>query len=266
MKIPLAPWVESYAVPMDNMYSELTLLRVENKPSGPQLVQLENYTELFVEKERTDKQHERNPQTVIGKKILAKGEQGMGKSTLSKKIAYDWAKGVFTAVSVVFFVSMKLIRPGQGIENIIIDQTPVIEGLGVNEQKLKCILEVFGNKCLIILDGLDEHDLKSTDDIRKIIEGRKLLDCNVLLTSRPHSTETVEKYFPIQIRVDGFSEENAECFLLKVVDNSEKQKAKDLLSFYRNNFTFVLTHSWYFCPILLFVVLLFCCFVSSACL
>ena len=49
---------------------------------------------------------------------------------------------------------MKLIRPGQTIENIIIDQTPVVEGLGVDEQKLCKILKDFGSRCLIILDGL----------------------------------------------------------------------------------------------------------------
>ena len=56
------------------------------------------------------------------KKILAKGEAGTGKNSLSKKIAYDWGKDVFTAVSVVFLVSLTLIRPGEIIENIIIQQ------------------------------------------------------------------------------------------------------------------------------------------------
>ena len=74
----------------------------------------------------------------------------MGKSTMGRKIAYDWAKGVFTAVSVVFFVSMKLIRPGQSIENIIIDQVPPLEALEIGERKLKAILNKFGDKCLII--------------------------------------------------------------------------------------------------------------------
>ena len=244
--------MEGYAVGIGDMYSKLTLQRVENKLSGPQIVQLENYSELFVDKERTDQQKKDKPQNIssgTGKKILAKGDPRMGKSTLGRKIAYDWAKGVFTAVSVVFFVSMKLIRPGQTIENIIIDQTPVIEGLGMNERKLETILDVHGHACLIVLDGLDEHDLGSNEDIRKIIEGRKLLSCNIFLTSRPHSTEYVERYFPIVIRVDGFSQENAERFVLNVVKKSKN--VIDLLYLYRNNFNFVLANSSCFCPMLL---------------
>ena len=212
--------MEGYAVGIGDLYSELTLQRVENKLSGPQIAKLENYSELFVDKERTDQQENERPKKVscgIGKKILAKGDPRMGKSILGRKIAYDWAKGVFTAVSVVFFVSMKLIRPGQTIENIIIDQVPPLEALEIGERKLKTILDTFGHKCLIIFDGLDEHDLGSNADIRKIIEDRKLLSCNIFLTSRPHSTEYVERYFPIVIRVDGFSQENAERFVLNFV-------------------------------------------------
>ena len=244
--------MEGYAVGIGDMYSELTLQRVENKLSGPQIVQLENYSELFVDKERTDQQKKDKPQKIsigTGKKILAKGDPRMGKSTLGRKVAYDWAKGVFTAVSVVFFVSMKLIRPGQTIENIIIDQTPVIEGLGMNERKLETILDVHGHACLIVLDGLDEHDLGSNEDIRKIIESRKLLSCNIFLTSRPHSIEHVERYFPVVITVDGFSQENAERFVLNVVKKSKN--VVDLLYLYRNNFNFVLANSSCFCPMLL---------------
>ena len=120
MKIEMAPWVQNYMVPMNKLYTELTLEQMENKPTGPISVKLDKYAQLFTEQETTDKQEtssvEQNPKALRrkvkknkGKKILAKGDAGKGKSTLAKTITYDWAKGVFTAVSVVFFVSMKLI-------------------------------------------------------------------------------------------------------------------------------------------------------------
>ena len=215
MKIEMAPWVQNHTVPMDELYTELTLAQIENKPTGPIPVKLDNYTQLFTEQEKTDQQETSNIQQNLSthrrksrrrkeKKILANGDPGMGKSTFGRKIAYDWAKGVFTAVSIVFFVSMKLIRPGQSIENIIIDQVPPLEALEIGERKLKDILDFFGHKCLIILDGLDEHDLGTNDDVRKVIEGRKLLRCNILLTSRPHSTEEIEKHFSTRITITGF--------------------------------------------------------------
>ena len=51
------------------------------------------------------------------------------------------------------------------MENTIIEQTPVLEGLGITTKKMKGILETFGPKCLIILDGLDEIDIKYNEEI-----------------------------------------------------------------------------------------------------
>ena len=265
MKIEMAPWVQNYTVPMDEMYTELTLEEMENKPTGPIPVKLESYTELFTEKETTDKQQS-HPETTFepprkksrrskGKKILGKGDPGMGKSTLGRKIAYDWAKGVFTAVSVVFFVSMKLIRPGQTIENIIIDQVPPLEALEIDERKLKTILNTFGNKCLIILDGLDEHDLGSSEDVRKMIEGRKLLTCNIFLTSRPHDTETIEKYFPVHVSIKGFSRDRAWQFISRCVH--DLKKANSVMSFCIRNFSHQFQLDLCFSPMLiLFMIIL----------
>ena len=185
-----------------------------------------------------------------------KGESGVGKSTLGKKIAYDWAKGVFTAVSVVFFVSMKLIRPGQTIENIIIDQTPVIEGLGIDEKKLERCFEFFADKCLIILDGLDEHDLGSNEDVRKITEGRKLLSSSIILTSRPHSAAKIARFFSTVVRVDGFSNDHAEQFVKRHARSSER--AQQVLSVH-NKFSFAMIYSHYFSP----MFLSFMCIVIS---
>ena len=244
MKIDMAPWVQNYTVKMDELYTELTLEQIESKPTGPIPVKLESYTELFTEKETTDQQQchpdpspeppRKKSRKSKGKKILAKGDPGMGKSTMGRKIAYDWAKGVFTAVSVVFFVSMKLIRPGQSIENIIIDQVPPLEALEIGERKLKAILNKFRDKCLIIFDGLDEHELGSSEDVRKIIEGRKLLTCGVLLTSRSHDTEVIEKYFPTHVSIKGFSRDHASQFISRCVEDSEK--AKSVLNFCTRNF------------------------------
>ena len=254
------PWDDSYTVDMEELYTELTLEQIENKPRGPTSVKLDSYMQLFEEKTtvtQQGKQTEQYPERKSrrkqkGKKILAKGEPGMGKSTFGRKIAYDWAKGVFTAVSVVFFVSMKLIRPGQTIENIIIEQTPVIEGLGVDKSKLRSILEGLGSKSLIIFDGLDEYDLGRNEDVAKIVKGGKLLPCNILLTSRPHAVEKVMRYFPVQVRIEGFSKRYAEHFVSKHLLNSEK--TLDLLNFHKNNFAFVLVHSSSFCPLLLLFV------------
>ena len=124
MKIEVAPWIKEYVTDMDDLYSELTLEKLENKPLEYQRQRLDTYKELFAEQALSEKRRK-----APSKKILFKGEPGIGKTTLVKKVAWDWAKGIFTAVSIVFFVFLKLVNPGEAIENVIIDQTPVLEGL-----------------------------------------------------------------------------------------------------------------------------------------
>ena len=74
------------------------------------------------------------------------------------------------------------------MENVIIQQTPTLEGLSLKRDQVENILETFGSRCLLILDGLDEHALGQNGDVIKIIKGQKFLRCHVLVSSRPHST------------------------------------------------------------------------------
>ena len=184
------------------------------------------------------------------KKILAKAEAGYGKTCLAKKINWDWAKGLFTAVSVVFFVSLKMIRPGQPVENMIIEQTPFLEGLGVTPKKIKGILETFGPKCLIILDGLDEIDIKNNKEICELLKGERFFHCNVIVTSRPGSTTDVEEHFDTIIQVKGFTEKQAEIYVCRCLENPEM--CSDILRFHSENFTH--RSSTYFCPMMLLFI------------
>ena len=180
-------------------------------------------------------------------KVFAKGDPGIGKTTLAKKIAWDWAKRSFTRFSLVFLVFLKLVNPGDAIENVIIQQMPPLEGMGISPCKILQILNKFGPRCLLILDGLDEHASGQNLDVMKIIEGKKLLYCNTFLTSRPHSVSGIKKYFNSRVRINGFTRKQAELFARKILDN-EKQ-VQSVLNYnpagYRQDI------SLYNCPILL---------------
>ena len=115
--------------------------------------------------------------------------------------------------SMVFFAFLKLVQPGDSIENAIIKQNPELEGLGVSVQKLHGILTRFSDRCLLILDGLDEHGLGRNEDVLKIIWNQKLIDCGIIVSSRPHCTKEIEPYFCTVIRIDGFSPVEAERFV-----------------------------------------------------
>ena len=272
MKIEVAPWIKDYVCNMEDLYTELNLEKINGKPTGEEVKKLNHYKDVLVNildsKVRTDKQFSwekslipekihsgvntdfiKNVRTQMrkGKKILFKGDPGMGKTTLMKKIVWDWASWIFTTFTIVFFVLLKIVNPGDFIENVITDQNPVLEGLGITPEKLRTILDIFGNRCLLILNGLDEHALGENEDVLKIIRGQKLLDCNVTVSSRPHSTQKIQQYFPIIVRDDGFPRNKAEAFACKLL--SDQNKIQDVLNFAPTDFRKDVPI--YKCPILL---------------
>ena len=126
-------------------------------------------------------------------------------------------------------------------------QNPYIAGLNITERKIEVLLTRFGNRCLLILDGLDEHYLGSNKDVFKIIKGEKCLDCNIIVTSRPHSTRAIEKYFSMIARVEGFTEKKAEEFASKILTDRETITA--VLNFKpTDKSNFKPTNKWNFKP------------------
>ena len=127
MKMVPAPWIPNQVVDMDELYTELTLEKNDKKLFREERKKLENYRKLFAPPisgmlKYLDIRYY-YPYPVISRKILLKGGPGMGKTSLLKKIAWDWAKRLFVKVSIVFFVFLKLVKPGDFIEDAIVQQT-----------------------------------------------------------------------------------------------------------------------------------------------
>ena len=246
MKIEPFPWLRDYYIDMNKLYTELTLERIKNTILGVEGQRIENYEQIFhcdsdsesdweTEEEYSADESsvcleiEPENDTLNGKKILLKGDPGMGKTTLGKKIGFDWSRGKFKLYSMVFFVFLKLVKPGECIEDVILKQNSELEGLGVSPAKLRKILDRFSDRCLLILDGLDEHGLGLNVDVLKIIRNEKMLDCGIVVSSRPHSTREVETYFQTVIRVDGFNRQEAERFVSNFF--RDKQKIEKIMKF-----------------------------------
>ena len=175
----------------------------------------------------------------------------MGKTTLSRKIAWGWAMGIFNDFTIVLLVSLKLVRPGQAIENAIIAQTPPLRAIGITPKTLKRFLDRHGNKCLLILDGYDEHSLGKNNKIVEIIETKNLFYCNVVVTSRPHITASIEPALVV-VRLLGFSKTNALSFTENLLPNIEKER-KAAVKFARGHSTV------HICP----MILLFTCILMK---
>ena len=207
MKIEPFPWLRDYYVDMNKLYTELTLEKIENDLLMERRITLQGYRDMFFSSGRN--------------KILIKADPGMGKTTLGKKIGWDWARGLFNKFSMVFFIFLKFVQPDETIENVILRQHAELEGLGVSVEKLGGLLDRFSDKCLLILDGLDEHGLGQNKDILRIIRNQKLFNCGIIVSSRPHNTREIEIYFPTVVHVVGFNKKEAKRFLVNFIDKTK---------------------------------------------
>ena len=156
----------------------------------------------------------------------------MGKTSLGKKNGWDWAMGIFKAFSIVFFVFLKMVKPSDVLENVIIQQMPSSVVGDLTKAKLRAMLETFGSRCLLILDGYDEHD-GFNDHVRKIVENKSLDKCHIILSSRPHSVIDIERYFTTVVSVKGFSPKMAHKFAFRILRKEENvaHKVSAVLSF-----------------------------------
>ena len=160
------------------------------------------------------------------------------------------SKALFKVYAIVFFVHLKLVKPGEAIENLILQQHPELKGLEISPRKVNAMLEKFGSRCLLILDGFDEQGLGQNEDVLRIIKNRKLIDCGIVVSSRPHSVDEVKQDFPTIVRVDGFTEKEASKFVSNFF--KETNKISKILEFKpsdsREDFPV------YKCPILLSIL------------
>ena len=282
-RLEMAPWAKGYTTRLNELSTELTVEQMQMDTDrarrrgfkGPKVkVALSTYSDIFYvdhiehvkEPQKTnsgiwgwfyksnEKPESRQVVTkrlknVKGRKILIKGKPGVGKSSLSKKIAWDWARGVFTVFSIVFLVSLRLVKPDDPIEDIILSQYSILKSLNMTRpkiQKLQYILDSKDEKVLLIVDGLD--DLGSNQDIERIIKGKKLQNCCVLVTATPHCVSHISIHFEDHFAINGFTEEQSKEFISKTF--FDKRKVAEIMNFSLDYSTFI-QDKLYISPMLL---------------
>ena len=182
--------------------------------------EIKSYKSLFQEETQSTSQEN------IGKR---KDDRGMGKTSLARRTEWDWAKGHFTAFSVVFFVSLRLMKVGDNIEKIIMRQKEFLhKKAAVSYGKLRKLLETYGERCLLVLDGWGEHTRQCCDVIQ-IIHGEILQTCSVVVTSRSEfaDEEEIKGRFNEVARCEGFPRHYAERFAKNILP--EQKQVDDVL-------------------------------------
>ncbi len=246
MNIQRIPWIPGDTMEMNDMYHNVAIVKEVKTPDRIIQEDIEDYQNLF---EGTD--HDKKKQR---KRVLLKGNPGIGKSTLIAKMAYDWAISSWKRFALVFLVSLKVIHHDDPIENIIIDEniTPSLYDENYKPQKLVDILKSQGEKCLIIFEGFDER--VHNEHVMKIIQGKKFRKCNYLVTSRPDAVGDIEQYFTTICTVNGFTYEEAKKYIRKLLNN--QRKVKSVMQFTERNQGIGIHEMWRYPIVLLFICVL----------
>jgi len=129
---------------------------------------------------------------------------GIGKTTLANEICVKWARDGFLSedFDVVLLIPLRSAQ-GKSVEEVM------VRHIG-EEEAYKQIKKSRGERCLIILEGLDEiaMERQESDDflVRVIKECTLLEKAIVIITSRPHACKDVKAGWTVEIMGFGFNE------------------------------------------------------------
>ena len=160
------------------------------------------------------------------KRILIKAKPGMGKSSTMSLLAFEWATGQskLPRFDFVFLIPLKHETKGESIENFKLREYVNPSDFDLDEDTLKRHLQSDESRILLILDGLDEIDIRHHPEVDEILKGRKYKNCNVFVTSQPHAARKYENKMSSVVEIQGFSKAQAEKYVGHFLEDEDKRK------------------------------------------
>ena len=141
---------------------------------------------------------------------------GIGKTTLANEICLNWARGDFLSddFDAVLLIPMRCVQQ-RSLEQVMIKF--------IGEEHYQQLKKSAGNRCLIILEGLDEMavDRQISDHffVDLIKHCAVLEESTILITSRPHACSELDA--DRRVEVIGFGADDSKEFIEKSFPNDE---------------------------------------------
>ena len=204
---------------LENLYTKMSF--VERETSG-----WKKTNEIVELPDMFDKDKESRPNPRI---ILIEGSPGTGKTTLSLKLAYDWATGKmpskFPEVELVLLIKCRDMEDS-------IQESAKTQLLRWDNDQLRNALDSFfhSGKIMLIIDGVDEIPKSAESHVVNLLNGKVLRNCYVVVTSRQEKGMEVRNYCNKLLEIDGFSDESRNSFIDKYftsnIDLAQKLQEK----------------------------------------
>ena len=198
--VPLYPWMNEMALRLSEVYTALEIEYATCRRT------LKDYPELFQDH---------------GSRILVLGKPGIGKTTFTHKAALDWACNEFDKFESVFVVKLRDLHPDQAISNAIALQYEEFE---LSPEAIHNHLTQSNDSMLLILDGLDEINLKKYPQVNRILRGLDYPTCCVMATSRPHIALEIKNEMSCIAYITGFNKESAEQYVSHFIPDVDARR------------------------------------------
>ena len=139
--------------------------------------------------------------------VLIEGAPGIGKTVLSKEIAFQWASNILLQHKKLVFL-LFLRDPNLKNINTLEDLIAHVFKVKMFNSLAEYLIETKGKYVTVVLDGYDEmsKELRQNSFIEGIINFTVLPECDLVITSRPTASAHLHTKAHCRVEILGFTE------------------------------------------------------------